>query len=32
MNIKPIFEDIINNKLRWLQARKGSEFEDIFEE
>jgi len=32
MKVKPIFEDITNNTSRWLQTRKGSEFEDIFED
>jgi site-specific DNA-cytosine methylase len=31
MQIKRIFEDIKNNKPKWVQVRKGSEFEDIFE-
>ncbi len=32
MKVKPIFVDITNNTSKWLQARKGSEFEDIFED
>jgi len=32
MKIGTILEDIIVNKSKWLQARKGSEFEDRFEQ